>query len=476
MHAALVVRKSTKDEQKVSLSRQEAMGRQEAQRLFPGLPVAVYADEKSGVDMERAGWLRFASDVRSGAVAGVWCYEQSRLTRAGVAAWDEICVMLWKAGITEVHTHRQGAISVAKGNRIVGGVLALVDREERDRAQLRILDAMDQLAKEGRPPGGRVYGYRSGLDDDLRKARVPVPEEAAVVNEMAERLLRGESMRSIALDLETREVPTLRGGRWSTQHIRSVVTNPTVAGLRAHRGEIVGPARWPAILERDTWERCRALLSETSIVVGVDGRERTVPRAHRRGRRYLLTGGIARCDLCGSPLIAQVRDSRNHKGRQPIYACHPITGPAACSKVSIVAEPLELWVEARLFVVLAKATTRKRRDPRARLGQQLTEVDAKLVSLAADYGADLFTRPEYLAAREATAAQAEGLRRQLDALGSDVVDELGPPAGIEAQWPRLSLMQRRAVVARYLESVTVRPAAKGTRSFDDKRVKPKWRR
>src|SRR4051812_19438068 len=126
---ALVLRKSTKDEQAVSVGRQEKLGREWAAAQLPDAEVLVYSDNAvSGADMTRSEWTRFTEDVRGGRVTNVWCYEQSRITRAGLTSWDEVAVMLATAGIAEIATHNQGMISVLEGNRFYGRLHALLDQ------------------------------------------------------------------------------------------------------------------------------------------------------------------------------------------------------------------------------------------------------------------------------------------------------------------------------------------------------------
>src|SRR5436853_52874 len=81
--------------------------------------------------------------------------------------------------------------------------------------------------------------------------------EAKIVREIAKRFLAGESLRSLAFELNDRQVPTCGGGPWRVTTIRSIITNPRYVGLRVHRGEIVGEASWKPILDRATHEQIR---------------------------------------------------------------------------------------------------------------------------------------------------------------------------------------------------------------------------
>jgi DNA invertase Pin-like site-specific DNA recombinase len=147
-------------------------------------------------------------------------------------------------GIEKIDTVQQGVISVGSGNRLVGRLLAIVDAEEVERTRARVLAAHQQLAVEGRPQGGRCYGFDYERDAEKRSVRVINPAEAQVVREIADKLVSGHSATSIAGDLNARGVPSPRGkGRWHLSSLKYVISKPAVAGLRSHHGkltEVVG--------------------------------------------------------------------------------------------------------------------------------------------------------------------------------------------------------------------------------------------
>jgi len=71
-------------------------------------------------------------------------------------------------------------------------------------------------------------------------------DEAAVIRDLAARVIGGESLTNIAKDLTERQVPTVQGGAtWSTRSVHAVVSKARIAALREHKGEVVGPAVWP---------------------------------------------------------------------------------------------------------------------------------------------------------------------------------------------------------------------------------------
>ncbi|MGH3450004.1 MAG: recombinase family protein [Haloechinothrix sp.] len=81
-------------------------------------------------------------------------------------------------------------------------MVAVANKESRDKAP-RVAAARERQAIAGEYGGGR---RPFGFDDDGVTVR---PAEAAIVTECSERLVQGASLRSMALDLRGRKVPTV---------------------------------------------------------------------------------------------------------------------------------------------------------------------------------------------------------------------------------------------------------------------------
>ncbi|MBW3618470.1 MAG: recombinase family protein [Proteobacteria bacterium] len=144
---------------------------------------------------------------------------------------------------------------------MVTRIMAAVDAEYAEVTRVRIRRALRQLAAEGRPCGGRLFGYVSAVDDDGRKTRAIVPHEAEAVRWAAAELLRGETLASVARAFDAKGMAHVRKGKtWSPTHIRSLVTNPTVAGMRPDLPEPQVPQIEPAILRavEPGWAQARS--------------------------------------------------------------------------------------------------------------------------------------------------------------------------------------------------------------------------
>jgi DNA invertase Pin-like site-specific DNA recombinase len=250
------------------------------------------------------------SDVRDGLVTAIVAWHPDRLHRQPRELEDFIDII--EASRTEIATVGTGAYDLSTpSGRLIARQLGSLARYESEHRSERIKRKHVELASVGKPSGPAFYGYRK-----TPGSFTIVPREAKVIREIAKRLLKGESMNSIAADLNARGIPAARGRQWNTTTVRKTITKPSIAGLRVHNGEHY-TATWKPILDRHVWDRIQVLLSEqVSTVRGQDGKEHTRRRMKAQSRRYLLTSGLARCALCGAALIAQTRVNK-----QPIYTC-----------------------------------------------------------------------------------------------------------------------------------------------------------
>lgn len=409
---------------------------------------------------ERPGYRALLEDIAGGRVDAVIAWHVDRLHRS-VADLEDFIVAV-EAARVEVRTVMAGLIDLSTAaGRMQARIGAVIARHESEQKAERLRRKHVELAESGRPHGGpRGYGYTAG---DMEV----VPEEAAIIRETAERVLAGESVTSIARTLNDRGVPGAKGkpGTWSYQVLQRLLSSGRVAGLRRHRGEIVGPASWEPIIDRDTHERLRARLAP--------GR-RTGPRVRTR----LLTGLVV-CGRCGVRLYA-----RSREGGRRYYRCEAEPGRGqgtACGRLSVVSDPVDVFVGQEVIDTIEGA---RLGDALAALRGQvtgadvvagLTEDEARLEELATDYASGDLTRAEWRAARGKLVERIEAARARLTAdRGLEAL--AGIPEGVAAWWEAADLQARRVVVEALVDRVVVAPI--GSRSggrFDPDRVTVEWR-
>ena len=206
---------------------------------------------------------------------------------------------------------------------------------------------MQRNAEAGRRTGGgsRPFGYKiiyHDLGEGSKRLRRIIgeelePAEADAVREAVSRVLRGESLRSIAFDFNKRGIKPAGGkkngeskiDKWQGSTLRRVLISPRIAGLREHNGEVVGKAVWPAIIDEATHDRLVGLLKDPSRRPLNYGRPRVHPLA-----------GLVYCGSCGGRLVSYLQP-RQGRG----YGCRKDENPDCEARVRIVAEPLEAYIE-----------------------------------------------------------------------------------------------------------------------------------
>jgi site-specific DNA recombinase len=406
---------------------------------------------------KRPQYARSLEDLEAGAITGLLVYDQDRLHRqpSELESFIEMCARLRLTNVASV----SGDIDLTTSDgQFQARILGAVAKKESDDKSRRIRRKHEEIAANGKVSGGgsRPYGYEA----DKLTVR---PAEAAIVAECAKRLLAGEPVRSIARDLNERDVPTSTGGTWSPQSLRRILASPRISGQRAHHGEIVATAEWPGLISVEDGAAIRALLANP---------ER---RTNKAARRYLL-GGLLACSHCGERLVARPRS-----GGQRRYACAKGPGFSGCGKTYINADEVERFVtQAALHRLDSKdlvrsQAQREREAPDAQRG--LAEMDAaqaQLDELAHAYGQRQFSMQEWMAARKPIEQRLTAARKQLGNVSRTNVlaGYIGNSDKLRAEWDSLDLSQQHAIVATIFDSVVVGPARQGFNRFDESRLTP----
>ena len=145
------------------------------------------------------------------------------------------------------------------------------------------------------------------------------------------------------------------------------------AGLRRHRGEVIGNGAWPAIFTRAEHERLLAALND-----------RDTPTI---ARSSLLTGLVV-CGHCGSAMTRNGNQRNGSRGRVGTWRCAKRPGYPNCGQMSITARPLENLIGEAVMValegpslagVLAGASDGREDDTAV---AELADVETRLMGLA----------------------------------------------------------------------------------------------
>lgn len=294
---------------------------------------------------------------------------------------------------------------------------------------LRQRDRNAHAARLGRAPS-RPRPY--GLNTNWTKV---VVSEAAVIREIAMRLLAGESKARVAAELNRRKIPAPSGALWSVQAVSRLVKSPRIVGDRVYRGEVVATNCFPAILSRDDFNRLQAQMTR---------RQPTI-------QHHLLTTLLV-CGRCGNRMFVG-----NRKGDVG-YRCGTQLG---CGRVAVARVPVDTLVVRRLLRRAAKAghdEAARRASDTASVAHAHTEMVLALRLL-----------------RTRKVSYDEYLRRRR-AADREAASALNLPWGqaLTYRWPHLDLEDQFRIMCREVERITIFPAKRQGKNFDGSRVRITW--
>lgn len=457
MQAAIYARISQdRSGEALGVARQERLCRELAERL--GWTVAetyVDNDVSAFTGHPRPQYVAMLDAARAGQVDAIVCLDTDRLTRHP-RELEDVIDLAEGSGIRLANVSGRIDLATSEG-RLLARITGAVARQESERKSERTQRKMIELAQQGKWAGGpRRFGYTEGM------AEVVEVEADAIRQAAADILDRDVSWRQVARDWNAAGVLTPRGNEWRPSSVKRTMTAAFLAGLRMHRGEIVGEAEWPAILDRATHARLVALTRQG--------------RPHTYATRMLT--GILVCGRCGTGLTASQTDNARR-----IYRCKPEPGEGTCGNLSLSAEPAEAAVrdmvlDALAGRALAAAVAADTDEQHADAIAALDELADRKREAAEMFATGDIGRSEWEAVRSKIEEQSEAVSATLaaPAPADGLVDELADADDLAALWDGADDDQwRRQVVQLLVDRIVVHPAAIRQRTFDPARLEPMWK-
>lgn len=442
--AAVYARISLDRQDGAGVDRQLADGNQLAQQR--GWQIVEYIDNSMSAfrRKRRPEWQRLLRDLATGSVDVVVGYHVDRFYRRVVELEDLIKTA--ETRDIEIATVMSGPLDLnTASGRANARMFVVMAQHESERIGERVARAKKERALQGKAAGGGRRPF--GLSADRTKLE---PKEAAAIRRIADAVRTGSSTWSAECDrLNAKGMLTSSGSLWTIGSLRRALTSPYVAGLRSYHGEIVGPAEWPAILDRAVWDDLRAAVA-----------------TRRRGRapsdRHLLTGLLV-CGKCGFRMYATETKARNVRAyRCPVIAT---THGKGCGGVSIAADPLEQHVnqavtgwlaDPKILAAIRAASGGETVDGASRRA----ELERRRKHLAKQWGEGTITDAAFEIERD-------DLARQIAEADADVLRlprnrQTLDTAKLAKLWPKMTVPEKRQVIAELaVTPIVVAPAVRG---------------
>lgn len=259
-----------------------------------------------------------------------------RTPRKAVRMLEEIC----EAGITVVtlddgREYTEEIIDKDPTALLVALLVAARANEESLKKARRLSAAWEQKRKEAKDkPLTSVCPAWLNLHPDRTHFEI-VDERAEIIRRIYEDTLQGMGQHSIAQELNKKNVPVFgRGKIWHRSYVSKLLANPAVIGTYIpHSTQISDgkrrrfplepiPNYYPAIIEKDVFERVSVMASGRGAGKG------------RSGRVSSILAGLATCPSCKSTMT---RVNKGRKGGQPYLVCTiaKAGGPCSYKQVSL---------------------------------------------------------------------------------------------------------------------------------------------
>lgn len=446
-----------KDQSKAGVDRQLVACREMTETLGAD-QVAEYVDNSISAysGAIRPEFERLLADLAAGRHDVLTCWDTDRLYRAPQdleRLIDIIGDRVVKVGVATVNS---GHIDLTTSSgRMVARMLAVTSRGESEHhaERRRAANSARRQAGAWRKEGSRPFGFNG--DGTHREP------EATMIRTAVTDILAGTSIHEIARRWNASGILTVRGVVWTNLHVRRVLTNPRVAALVAHKGEIIGAGSWDPIVDETIWRGLQALLTDPSRGPGLSWK-----RAH-------LLSGIALCGVCEKPLYGRYAHG---KSRTPVYACRDSHVGRTMPQLDELITTLTLEYLAREGI--AKDLQNDDTD--------LTELETRRTALQKTKGQLAALLRRGVLSVEDVERDAAEIQSELDDIGRALAGNvIVHPAmqfldadddrTLQERWDAASVDSKAATIGACM-TIKVNPASPGSRKFNPNLIDIKWKR
>jgi site-specific DNA recombinase len=441
---------------------------------------------------ERAGFGRLVAAMRAGKVDVLVAFKQARVYRHTVR-FLLFCDEAKEAGVQRLVFVADTDVDLG-GSMFVPTVIAAKDAEDRRLIGELVRRKKDELAEKGKPAGGgiRAFGYNwphriKGTggreryvepDGEAEPYSVYEPE-ARAIHWAYDHLLNGDgTIAGVQREWTDRGLSTIRGSvradgapAWNRKSIRTTLVSPRVAGLREHRGVVVGPASWEGIVTKERWEAMCALLNDPL----------RANRPHTPANRRYPLRGLLLCGVCGRKMTGTIRNKA--RGSARYYHCRKDAGGCINGGAWVKADNLEAWViglvvgvaESSDALDMIQAECGVLADELRALVARRDDMQGKLDRLEIKWAKETISEEPYLQSRKDFQKAISAAEDRITAIQAS--SALGQVEGnLLTAWGKLNPQEQRKIIVSLVAEIRVAPrATKGGNRFDPRRARIVWR-
>jgi site-specific DNA recombinase len=397
--------------------------------------------------VRRPGWARLMGRLETGLTGGVIIWDLARFSRRPIEG--ERLISAAESGLLVLDSEGEYDLTTPSGKKAFRDQLSGAAYES-DRLSTRVKRGKRVKAMRGEPLVTRPsFGFEFG--------GVTINEtEAAVIRELAGRLLAGAAVNELARDLDRRGIRTSYGKPFNDTAVRRLLLRESNAGLVIHNGAIVSRMPGEPILDEATYGQICAIFA-----------------ARRRGRPIsdtYLCSGIAVCALCLKPLygrpVANMTPYPDGEIRRQ-YRCMRRAVNSGCGQVLIDQRGLDEHAAALAIAILSdprhadaiEAAAQVVVDRRREIEKAIGEADELAGALADRLGRGELSLERYDRAITPLDKRLATLRADLAAVGAEPAqahrkaNAVASRATWRRRWNAATPAERRALLKLALGSV-----------------------
>lgn len=426
MRAALYARFSTDKQSESSIEDQYRVCTERCTR--DGLQVVARFEDQgiSGAAIgNRPGLLALIDAGKAGRFDVLLVMDLSRLSRSQ-GDLSKLIDRLTARGIRVIGV-QDGYDNARKGHKLQAGLSGIIGEAFREMVSERTYTALQSRAMQGKPAGGKRYGYGDGEADTVRQVfawyadghsaqwiaaelnRLAVPSPGAAWNRSSRRrggwhpsAIGGDPKRGIGLLNNEAYIGRTIWNR--SKWIKDPDTGKRRCVQRPRADWIVREDESQRIVPQELWDRVKARQQRRAMVAG-DKIARGKRSAGGHGPRYLFSG-LMKCERCGSSFVMKDKYS---------YQCAGFVNGRVCDNTLRVRRDVledrllagirgDLLSDAsveRFKRALRRALTQRPADPSA---ARRKELQARVANIADAIGQGLLSQT---LARKLQDAEAE---------------------------------------------------------------------
>jgi len=412
---------SDRDATQVGVDRQAAQCRERIEQEGWLLAGEYIDNNRSAMKGRRPRFQELLADLDG--IDVIVCWSADRLYRQTKELEHLVDVL----GDTKIAALHSGDVDLSTADgRAIARVLGAFGQRESEKTSERVTDAVRSRVLAGKRHGGpRAFGWEAD--------GTPRDEELNALVWAVKHLDAGGTLGECVREWTSRGLTNKAGGPVTGILVRRSVCNPTLVGMRRHRGQAIQGTGEP-VVDLEQWQRVTSKFVSTG-----------------RGRpESTLLSGLLICGRCGGKVLGHVRWRKKTGGVEKAYRCfdHHCTSRKRDNLDAAVTEAALDALEHNADRIIASIRPAAVVDPLAPLKaelQALTKMFADGQLSAAVFGPAAEAVQQRIQAAEALPRGSAGAAAQ----------NLVAAGDIRGAWEKSSLGVRRQVLGVIIKNIVL---------------------